>query len=163
MNQDQIPEEIKEALVEGNDLDIKGQIDKAEKAANEIRKVARQMMPEEALKTAENAKENGVEVFASQVGDEWYIYRALNRFEYQGMLLDQARQMNTLSEQADSEMALNILTKLREQNSVVTAAVLYPKMDAMSIKSVPAGVIDTLYNSVMAACGFGQEPMPIKL
>lgn len=144
-------------------VDPMDQIAEAEAAAQEIQTLARRMMPPEALQAADAAKQAGAEVFATQVGEQWYVYRSLNRFEYQNMLLDQAKQIQALSEQAESEVSLNILSKIREQNTTVMASCVYPKLDAMSIKTVPAGAIDTLYGSIMIACGFGQEPMPIKL
>lgn len=146
-----------------NMVDPMEQIRQAENAAKEIQSLARRMMPEQATAAADAAKQQGAEVFATQVGETWYVYRSLNRFEYQNMLLDQAKQFAALAEQADSEASLNILSKIREQNTVVMAALVYPKLDAMSIKTVPAGAVDTLYGSIMLACGFGQEPMPIKL
>lgn len=144
-------------------LDPMEQIAQAEAAAVQIQTLARRMMPAEAVKAADAAKKAGAEVFGTQVGDKWYVYRSLNRFEYQNMLLDQAKQIQQLSESAESEMSLNILSKIREQNTTVISACVYPKLDAMSIKTVPAGAVDTLYSSIMLACGFGQEPMPIKL
>lgn len=143
--------------------EVAAQIKQAEDTAKEFRSVARQMMPAEASQAADAAKSQGAEVFGTQVGEQWYIYRTLARFEYQTMLLEQAKQIAQLSEQADSEMALNIMSKIREQNDTVMKAMVWPRMDAMSIKSIPAGAIDTLYNAIMLACGFGQEPMPIKL
>jgi len=143
--------------------EVAAQIKQAEDTAKEFRTVARQMMPEEASAAADSAKAQGAEVFGTQVGEEWYVYRTLSRFEYQNMLLEQAKVVSQLSEQADSDMALNIMSKMREQNDTVIKAMVWPHLDSMNIKTVPAGAIDTLYNAIMIACGFGQEPIPIKL
>lgn len=141
----------------------KEQIALAEAAAKEIQNLAREYMPDEAIAAADAAKSQGAEVYCTQVGESWYVYRSLGRFEYQNLLLQQSKQMEQLAKEADNDMSLQIMSKIREQNATVIAAMVYPKIDQMSIKTIGAGTIDTLYNSVMIACGFGQEPVPIKL
>lgn len=137
--------------------------EKAKKMSEDIRSTAKKMMPKETLAAAEKFKAQGLEVYACIIGDQWFIYRPLNRFEYQNLLLDQAKESAQMASQADSEMAATIMTRIREQNATVIKATLYPHIDLMSVKALSAGVVDSLYNNIMLACGFGQEPMPIKL
>lgn len=143
--------------------DIKAQIKEAETKQEQIRVAAKSFMPPEAVKAADEAKANGAEVYASQVCGGWFVYRALNRFEYQTLMVDLGKQQAQIAQEAESEAALNFLMGTKEQNTVVMKALVYPKLDQMSIKTTPAGAIETLYAKIKEVSGFGVEAIVIKL
>ena len=78
-------------------------------------------------------------------------------------MLEQSKQAEKLMAEAPNQISGRVIVEMRNQNEVVMKATLWPKIDRMSVKTVGAGVVETLHNSIMMASGFGQDAVPIKL
>lgn len=138
-------------------------IEEATKQAGLMRELAMKLLPEEARQAVLVAKQNNVEPYVIQLGDSYFIYRTINRLEYKNLLLSGVEQTQALIEQAPSEAAGRIIMNIRSEDEIVIKCCLWPQLDLMSIKTLPAGYIETIHNTIMATSGFNQEPMPIKL
>ena len=85
------------------------------------------------------------EIWAINLGDESYVYRAIRRFEYKQV-------MST----PESNRAFN-------EEKIVQMCVLHPQIDVTKIAGFKAGTISTLVELIMAASNFGIQEEPIKL
>lgn len=154
-------EEQKE--IEGAPQDPKAVIAQVEAEVEQARQVAMHFLPDEGKQVVEQAKQAGASVFTIQVGDQFYVFRSLGRFEYQNMMIEQSKVAEKLMNEAPNQIAGRVMVEMRNQDEVVQKATLWPRLDPSNVKTVGAGVVETLHNSIMLASGFGQEPMPIKL
>lgn len=135
----------------------------SEKQMAVMKDLAMKILPEEAKIVVEAAKKSGISPYLIQLGEEYFVYRTMNRLEYKDFLMTQAKQAEALIKDAESETSARILTAQRAEDNLVIRCTLYPKIDELSIKSIPAGYIETLHNTIMSTTGFGQEVIPIKL
>jgi hypothetical protein len=135
----------------------------AEVQAEQLRKLAVSMMPKDALAAAEQAKQAGTQPYTVQVGEDFYVYRTINRFEFRAFTMDQAKQITQLMESAEDPTQGQILAQIKREEALVMKCVVHPVLNEFSIKELPAGVIETIHNSIMATSGFGMEPIPVKL
>lgn len=133
------------------------------KQAEELKGLALSLMPKEAVAIVENAKANGAKPYTVQIGDDFYVYRSLSRFEYKQLSMDMAKQAASLMAQAEDPNSGKLMVQMKTEEMIVKKACIYPAMDDMLIKEVPAGVIETLHNAIMMSSGFGQEVIPVKL
>lgn len=133
------------------------------KQAEELKGLALSLMPKEAVVVVEKAKAMGAKPYTVQLGDDFYVYRSLSRFEYRTLSMDLAKQAAAIMSEADDQNSGKILIQMKTEEAIVKKACLYPPMDEMSIKETQAGVIETLHNAIMMSSGFGQEVIPVKL
>lgn len=138
-------------------------VEEANKQAELMRALALKLLPVEARQAVEAAKANGVQPYVIQLGDQFFVYRTIGRQEYRQLLLSQAEQAKSLMEQAPDETVGRIQINLRNEDELVIRCCLWPVIDQLNVKTLPAGYIETLHNTVMATSGFNQEPIPIKL
>jgi hypothetical protein len=150
-------EEVKkEKSLEDQYSDIK-------KRDENLRKLALSLMPAECKSIVEQAKQSGIQPYTVQIGDDFYIYRTINRLEFRKLMMDQSEEAEKLVQQAENQSAGRILMSLRQEETLVQRCVLYPSISQLNIGEYPAGIIETLHNGIMFSSGFNQEPVPIKL
>lgn len=128
-----------------------------------VKDLAMGLLPPEAIEVVKHAKAMGLQPYTVQIGDQWFIYRVINRMEYTKLLIDQAEPAQKLMQQADTDLVGRITVNLRNEEKLVMKCLLYPRLDELSIKETPAGWVDALNNTIMSTSGFNAEPVPIKL
>jgi hypothetical protein len=128
-----------------------------------VKELAMGLLPPEAADVVRHAKSMGVQPYTVQIGDQWFIYRVINRMEYTKLLVDQAEPAQKLIQQAENDLAGRITVNLRNEERLVIKCLLYPRLDEISVKETPAGWIDALNTAIMNTSGFNAEPVPIKL
>jgi len=161
---DQVLEKQPEATEAPEDeVDFKALYEEGQKQQEKLKDLANGLMPTEASEAVNDAKRNGVQPYCIQIGEDFFIYRTISRMEYRKLLTDQADVASRLMEDAPNEMAGRVAIQLRNEDALVLKCLLFPAVNEMTIKQLPAGYVETLNQNIMATSGFGQEPVPIKL
>ena len=112
------------------------------------------------------AKKSGHRVFKAKVAGTECVYRSLSRKEFRDIQKKiaertEAIRKNTSAELVDSQMAL---LKEEGEEELFMKAVLSPKLGSeLDMAALPAGLIPSIAELVMQACGFGDEAEPQEL
>lgn len=146
-----------------NKVDVVKLQEEMAKQATDLKNLAYSLLPKEAVAIAEQAKAAGANPYTVQIGDDFYVYRTLSRFEYKALTMDLAKQASSIMSQAEDPNSGKILIQMKTEEAIVKKGCLYPKLDDLEIKEIAAGIIETLHNSIMMSSGFGQEVIPVKL
>lgn len=137
---------------------------KAEKEANEkLRELAYKMLDAGTRQAVEEAKGRGIQPYTVNINDVFYVYRIMNRMEYHKHTLESVQQAEKLISDAKNPSEGRVLAELRSQEDLFLKCLIYPHVDKITIKELPAGVIDTVSDEIMRTSGFGQNPIAIKL
>jgi hypothetical protein len=150
-------EEVKKA-VEKTPAEIQKEYDDF---MNRQKELTMGLLPAAAADIVKHVKALGVQPYSFQIGDDWFIYRVINRAEYQQLLITQTEPAKKLI--AEDEIAGRIKVNLGNEEKLVLKCLLYPQLNEMTIKETPAGWVDTLHNVIMATSGFNADPTPVKL
>lgn len=117
----------------------------------------------EIQKKVDQLKAAGHSVLKLKLMNREFIYRSLNRQEYnelQKKIAASAKQL--MSDNADENVEM--LAREKAEEELVLRALVAPEVDTvLDFKTFPAGIIQTLSEYIMRASGFGIEAEPEEL
>lgn len=140
--------------------DAKAKIDNTEA---ELRTLALSMMPKDAITASEDAKQKGIVPYVTQINDDYFVFRAIKRIEWKAMLEKQAAMIQKANTATEDQNLAAMAADLKAEEDIVISMTIYPKVDAISIKGLDAGVVETLASLIKSKSGFNQQVLAIKL
>ncbi len=126
------------------------------------------MLSEEDIKNLqETKKQYEVPLHLLRTYRAVYLVRECSRIEWRNKMTDwqgalaQARDQ-MLAENKD-QAAINTVLDMLLQERVVAWLLVHPKIDQMTLRRMPPGEVESLYQAILVAQGFGQQVVPLKI
>jgi hypothetical protein len=96
-----------------------------------------------------------------------YLVRECSRIEWRNKLME----WNTSLQQAREQMAaenkdpnsIEQIVNMLSQERIVAWLLVHPKLEALQLRRLPPGEIETIFNGIMIALGFNQPVVPIRI
>jgi DNA repair ATPase RecN len=96
-----------------------------------------------------------------------YAIKECTRIEWRNKMLEYQRSLGEAREQMTAEgrdpTYIESILNMLLQEKVVSWLLIYPTIDSMSVRRMPPGEVETIFNGIMMALGFNQPTVPIKL
>lgn len=130
-------------------------IDKAEK---KVEDPLATIVDEKERELVRGWKNEGIPIFMVYIAGTPYYYRSFNRVEWRQMLKEQTERIKSQEgiEAAEAQLLL--------EEGMVMKCSMFPKFSRDNVRVLGgAGVVTTLYESIMWSSGFSQEPIPVQL